>query len=256
MPGSRPRWTGASIGAATTRPKRSRHSALDSAMKSTRTPSQPSSSRSLTRPRSRPGSRCGFDPLHPGSSGTPHSKARRLPGPTEAVSAPQGAANQAAQVSKHLRYGPLATFQRSVSAPAITLEPMPLALLSTDLIRGQQCAEAPLGRRRRDPAAAWQYSRQSRAGRYLTVEPSWLPSAACAAHSNTGRRPTVPWSPCPCPHVQRPAVRVRVRPSSVRRPVHVQCPRACCPRVRYPVPCPRPVSSASVRHPYPLCPHR
>jgi hypothetical protein len=112
------------------------------------------------------------------------------------------------------------------------------ALLSTQFFRGQQCAEAPLGRRRRDPAAAWQYSRQSRAGRYLTVEPSWLPSAACAAHSNTGRRPTVPWSPCPRPHVQS------VRPSSVRRPARVQCPASgTCPASARLVSA-RPISSA------------
>jgi hypothetical protein len=114
-----------------------------------------------------------------------------------------------------------------------------------EIIRGQQCAEAPLDRRRSDPAAAWQYSRQSRAGRYLTVEPSWLPSAACVAHSNTGHRPsgvvvqdiwmpTVPWSPCPRPHVQRPPVQCPASgtcPASARlvsaRPVSsARCP---CP---------------------------
>jgi hypothetical protein len=80
------------------------------------------------------------------------------------------------------------------------------ALLSTQFFRGQQCAEAPLGRRRRDPAAAWQYSRQSRAGRYLTVEPSWLPSAACAAHSNTVAVPPclVALSASTCPASGRP----------------------------------------------------
>ena len=31
------------------------------------------------------------------------------------------------------------------------------------IVRGEQCAEAPLGRRRSDPAAAWQCSRQSHA---------------------------------------------------------------------------------------------
>jgi hypothetical protein len=155
---------------------------------------------------------------------------------------------------------------------AITLDPEPLALRSTRNRRRTAMRRAPLGRRRRDPAAAWQYSRQSRAGRYLTVEPSWLPSAACAAHSNTGRRPSgvvVPVNPdahralvalsaSTCPASARPVAGVR-HVSSGRRPVHVQCPRArCprarCPRVRYPVPVS--ASSASVRHPCPFCPHR
>ena len=62
-------------------------------------------------------------------------------------------------------------------------------------------------------------------------------------------------STCPASASGRPVSGVR-HVSSVRRPVHVQRPRAWCPRVRYPVPCPRPVSSASVRHPCPLCPRR
>jgi hypothetical protein len=132
-------------------------------------------------------------------------------------------------------------------------------------VRGEQCAEAPLGRGRRDPAAAWQYSRQSRAGGYLTVEPSWLPSAACAAHSNTGRRPSgvvvpgypdadralVALSASTCPASARPVSGVRylssvrasgtcpasapgVRASDIQCRVRVQCPvRASGIRVHF-----------------------
>jgi hypothetical protein len=135
-----------------------------------------------------------------------------------------------------------------------------------EIVRGQQCAEAPLSRQRSDPAAAWRCSPQSRAlAGGLTAEPSWLPSAARAAHSNTVRRPsgvvvpgcpdaTVPWSPCRVlrqrPRVRRPPVqypvRVSVRPSGVRAS-GVRCPGA--------------VSGVSVRHPCvsrpcPRCPHR
>jgi hypothetical protein len=96
------------------------------------------------------------------------------------------------------------------------------------------------------------------AGR-LTAEPSWWPSAACAApHRNTVRRPAgrrlvvgpscpepaVPWSPCPHPW------------SASKCPVSgpgVQCPRMRCPRVRCPMSgcpvsgCGRPASRVGVR---------
>jgi hypothetical protein len=135
-----------------------------------------------------------------------------------------------------------------------TLDPKP--------IRGQQCAEAPLGCRRSDPVAAWQCSRQSRAlAGGLTAEPSWLPSAACAAaaHSNTVRRPSgvvVPrMSGCPpClgrrvrvlrqrPRVQRPPVQC-LTSGTVQRP-RVRCPRGWCPMSG--VQCP--VSVSGVRCP-------
>jgi hypothetical protein len=144
-----------------------------------------------------------------------------------------------------------------------TLDPKP--------IRGQQCAEAPLGCRRSDPVAAWQCSRQSRAlAGGLTAEPSWLPSAACAAaaHSNTVRRPSgvvVPrMSGCPLclgrrvrvlrqrPRVQRPPVQC-LTSGTVQRP-RVRCPRGWCPMsgVQCPVSvsgvrCERPVSVSGVR---------
>jgi hypothetical protein len=135
-----------------------------------------------------------------------------------------------------------------------TLDPKP--------IRGQQCAEAPLGCRRSDPVAAWQCSRQSRAlAGGLTAEPSWLPSAACAAaaHSNTVRRPSgvvVPrMSGCPLclgrrvrvlrqrPRVQRPPVQC-LTSGTVQRP-RVRCPRGWCPMSG--VQCP--VSVSGVRCP-------
>ena len=74
-------------------------------------------------------------------------------------------------------------------------------------------------------------------------------------HGSPSHRALVALSASTCPASGRPVSGVR-HVSSVRRPVHVQRPRAWCPRVRYPVPCPRPVSSASVRHPCPLCPYR
>jgi hypothetical protein len=128
----------------------------------------------------------------------------------------------------------------------------------------EQCAEAPLGRRRSDPAAARQCSRQSRApAGGLTAEPPWLPSAASATPATRFavpaaswcqdvRMPTVPWSPSPhppsasahpasgvryAPSVRASGVRPSgVRPSSVRpssvRPSGVRCPVS---GVRYPV---------------------
>jgi hypothetical protein len=149
-----------------------------------------------------------------------------------------------------------------------------------EIVRGEQCAEAPLGRGRSDRAAAWQCSLQSRVlvgG--LTAEPSWLPSAAC------GRRPQQHGSPssgvvlsgCPDAHralVALSASSVSVRVSSIRpsstcpgsaRPVRVQGPPVRCPvrafgvraagvrcpvsvsRLRVPSPCP-----VSVRCPCPV----
>jgi hypothetical protein len=141
-----------------------------------------------------------------------------------------------------------------------------------EIIGGEQCAEAPLGRRRSDRAAAWRCSRQSRAlAGGLTAEPSWLPSAARAAHSNTVRRPSGVVVPgCPDAHralVARSASSVSVPVSSVHRPVCVRrpcvqcpasstCPVSACPvsGVRYVSsvrrPCPRvrcPVSGCGVR---------
>ena len=114
----------------------------------------------------------------------------------------------------------------------------------------------------------------SRAGRWPHRRVVWLPSAACAAHGNTVRRPAggrlvvvAQMSGClPClGHPvrilgQRPRVRCLV--SGVR----VQCPRVRCPRVRCPMSrgfqvsivrgvrrrCPR----VPRPRPRPLCPHR
>jgi hypothetical protein len=96
-----------------------------------------------------------------------------------------------------------------------------------------------------------------RAGRWPHCRASWLSSAACAAHSNTVRRPsgvvvrrcpipTVPCSPCPrhpsasvCPASTRPAS--GVCPVSARLVSDARCPcpgpRAQCPTsdVRCPV---------------------
>jgi hypothetical protein len=155
-------------------------------------------------------------------------------------------------------------------ALAITDDRHRPALRSTRIIRGQQCAEALLGRRRSDPAAAGSAARQSRAlAGGLNAEPSWLPSVACAAaDSKRFAVPAVSWcheaaSGCrPC--LGRP-VRVRVSvsvhmssvgPSSVRRPVRVQRPRVRCPvpGVQCPVSvsgvqCERPASSSTLSAP-------
>jgi hypothetical protein len=91
-------------------------------------------------------------------------------------------------------------------------------------------------RQRSDPAAAWQCRRQSRAlAGGLSAEPSWLPSATCAAAAHhTVRRPRGVVVPG-CPDAHRAVVALSassvtvgvssVRPSSVRRPV--------CAGVRY-----------------------
>ena len=142
------------------------------------------------------------------------------------------------------------------------------------------------------PSSCLWCSRQSRAlAGGLTAEPSWLPSAACAAHSNTLWRPSgVVLSrmsgrpPClgrpvrvfrqrrpvqrppvqrlasgACPASACPGLRVRCRASGVRCPVSmsvsvsgVQCPVSTS-GVR--------LSGAGVRHSCvsrlcPLCPHR
>jgi hypothetical protein len=131
----------------------------------------------------------------------------------------------------------------------------------------------------------------SRSGRWPHAEPSWLPSAARAAHSNTLWRPSGVVLPRmsgrpPClgrpvrvfrqrrpvqrPPVQRlasgacpasacPGPRVRCPMSGVRCPVSMSGVRVQCPVSRVDVGCP--VSDASVRHSCvsrlcPLCPHR
>jgi len=80
---SRRRWTGASTGAATTRPRPSRRTAPDSAMRSTWIPSPPSCWQWLTRPWSQPGSRSGCDPPHPFPWAQLAVRHGLLPGPTE-----------------------------------------------------------------------------------------------------------------------------------------------------------------------------
>jgi hypothetical protein len=81
--GSRPRWTGGSTGAATTRPRRSRRSAPDFAMRWTWTRSRPSCWPWSTRRCSRPMSRAGFDLPHPAPRAHPAVRHGLLPGPTE-----------------------------------------------------------------------------------------------------------------------------------------------------------------------------
>jgi hypothetical protein len=104
---------------------------------------------------------------------------------------------------------------------AITDEASLFALLSTHLIRGQQCAEAPL-----DPAERPSSCRRDPISRSKAASPPslhGLSSAAGAVHKNTVGRPSTrslgvvaqkvrmpaaPSSPCPRP---RPASGVRVR---------------------------------------------
>jgi hypothetical protein len=128
------------------------------------------------------------------------------------------------------------------SVLAITLDREPPALLSTRII--PRTAVRP-GRRLAAGGAtqqlAWQCSPQSRAlAGGLTAEPSWLPSAACAAATAARfavqrcRGTRMSGRP---PRLGRP-VRVHmssVRPSSVRRPGRVQRPRVRCPVSARPV---------------------
>jgi hypothetical protein len=123
----------------------------------------------------------------------------------------------------------------------ITLDREPLVLLSPQTIfRGEQCAEARLGRQS-DRAAGWSCGRQSRAGRRPTAEPSWLPSAAGAVHRNTVGWPRArrwAWWPRRCGG--RPCLRQRVgvlgqRPEST---VWCGCPASSVPVHAAAVPCP------------------
>jgi hypothetical protein len=131
-----------------------------------------------------------------------------------------------------------------------------------EILGGEQCAEARFGRRS-DRAAGWSCGRQSRAGRWPTAEPSWLPSAAGVVHRNTVgwpsarplgmvaqgvRMPAVPSSACRCPR-SASGVQCLVRVFSITR----ACPGGRCPvsgaaserpDVR------RPVSGVGVRCPW------
>jgi hypothetical protein len=141
------------------------------------------------------------------------------------------------------------------------------------IVRGQQCAEAPLtagGATEQLPGGV----AVSRAGGGLTAEPSWLPSAAGAAsHRNTVRRPAgrrlvmvAQMSGCRSwLGVALSASSVSVHASGVRCPL-VRCPLVRCPLVRcLLVRCPMSgcplsgVSGVGVRvprpRPRPLCPH-
>jgi len=114
------------------------------------------------------------------------------------------------------------------------------------------------------PSSCLVVQRQSRAlAGGLTAKPSCLPSAACAAHSNTVRRPSGvvvprmsgcppwPWSPCPHPRVQRPPVQCPVSgacPASARPVSSARCPRMrVSTRPLSNVGCGRPVSRVGVR---------
>jgi hypothetical protein len=57
---------------------------------------------------------------------------------------------------------------------SITDEASPLALLSTHLIRGEQCAEAPAGRGSVTLSLSGRGGGQTRLGSVLSVELSWL----------------------------------------------------------------------------------
>jgi hypothetical protein len=135
----------------------------------------------------------------------------------------------------------------SHASPYTGWRPPCRSTLDPQSFRGEQCAEARLGRRRSDPAVACRCSRQFRAGRWPHCRASWFPSAARAASSNTLRRPsgvvvpgcrmpTMPCSPCPRPRVQRPASRgcsASACPVSARlvSDARCRCPgsRALCP---------------------------
>jgi hypothetical protein len=121
------------------------------------------------------------------------------------------------------------------------------------IIRGEQCAEARLGRQS-DRAAGWSCGRQSRTGRWPTAEPSWLPSTAGAVHRNTVGWPTsCGCRPCLRQRVgvlgQRPESSVWCRCPAARVPVHataVRCPVRASerPDIRCPV------STVNVRCPW------
>jgi hypothetical protein len=136
------------------------------------------------------------------------------------------------------------------------------------IVRGEQCAEARLGRQN-DRAAGWSCGRQSRAGRWPTAEPSWLPSAAGTVHRNTvgwpSARPPGRGGPGGA-DAGRAFVSVSVSSASVRSPlsgagvpasrVPVQAAAVRCPvraSERPGVRCPAWVSSVR-GFPRPLCP--
>ena len=135
-------------------------------------------------------------------------------------------------------------------ARVITDEASRRVLLSTRNHPGEQCAKAPLGRRRSDPAAACRCSRQSRAlAGGLTAEghgcrvPRVPPTATrfgipAASWWRDVRMPTVPCSPCPrppsasaCPASTGPAS--GAYPASACLVSDARCP---CPRSRAPCP--------------------
>jgi hypothetical protein len=131
------------------------------------------------------------------------------------------------------------------------------ALRSTRIIRGEQCAEAPLGCRRSDPAAGFRCSRQPRALQVVS-----LPSRQVAERTRvppTAIRfgvPAASWcQDVRCPLCLARPVRVlrqrpRVQRPPVQRPASGACPASACPvSARLcPIPrCPCPVSRARVR---------
>jgi hypothetical protein len=144
------------------------------------------------------------------------------------------------------------------NALAITDASHRLALLSTQPFPRTAVRRGAAGRRRSDPAAAWQCSRQFRvlAGG-LTAEPSWLPNAACAAATATRFAVTARRGDHRCPPcLGRPVRVLRQRPRVQRPPV--QCPASgTCRAAARPVSgvrvrCPCPVSVSGVRCPCPV----
>jgi len=109
---------------------------------------------------------------------------------------------------------------------AITLDPEPLALRSTRIVRGQQCAEAPL-----DPGGA---TKQLPARRYLALEGGLTAEPAWAAERRRRRPQEHGWASQRAvagrggpggPDAGRAVVSLSASSASVRRPASgVQCP--------------------------------
>jgi hypothetical protein len=180
-------------------------------------------------------------PSAPGSSAHPTVRHGRLPGPTEAVIRTSGCCQPDCSSVEAPQTGTTATSQRSVPAPAITLEPMPLALLSTrNRLRTavRRGASWTAAYRRQLTVAA--VARPVRGGVGAPGVPAaerswWLLAQTASAQRSvqpvSGGRALSPWS-------TRPAGTPRRRsPLSSRRcpPIRSWRPGSGCPAVRCPV---------------------